>query len=424
MDALVATDTQFMRDVNSAAILSKLRVETRASVSALASATGLSRQAVTRSLHMLEVEGVVEFSAPDRASPRSGRPAQLVRFRAEAGYVLGIYVNPQRIHVAVADLGGAIVGSHHVPLHGLPAIALLIAEIDRVLEVAGVPRERVWFASIGTPGIIDPATGVIKLLPSMPELTGDVLVRSLQAHLSCPAYLDNDIKLATQGERWNDPGQDGESLVFIHWGERVGAGIVLQGRLHRGASNDAGDIGFLDLFADTSRKEGQPDHRNPGGLGRFEEWIGAVEIVHLAVAAARSERDEQLIEAVNSAEEGALEVIIDAAISGNRAALKAIDEAARRFAVGVVAVRAILDPESIVVGGPMARLGDVLLEAVLRHLGNQPLNQPRLLTSSLGDDAIVHGAIRHSLGEIETTRFPHRLVTGRGNAQSQTRARV
>jgi predicted NBD/HSP70 family sugar kinase len=416
VQALVATDTTFMRDLNAAAILARLRVETPASVSTLASATGLSRQAVTRSLHVLEVAGVVEFSAPDRASSRSGRPAQLVRFRTEAGYVLGIYVTPQRIHLAVADLAGTIVGSHDVSLDGSSAIALLIPEVERVLDDSGVPSERVWFASVGAPGIIDPASGVIKFVPSMPELTGDVLVRSLHEHLSCPIYIDNDIKLATQGERWSDPGQVCDSLVFIHWGERVGAGIVIAGTLHRGASNDAGDIGFLDLFTDLTSENGDPNHYNPGGLGRFEEWIGALEIARLALAAARSQGDLPLIEAVRSARGDALEVIIDAAMAGNEAACQAIDEAARRFAVGVIAIRAILDPESIVVGGPMARLGDVLLESVRKHLATQPLNQPRLHMSSLGDDATVHGAIRHSLNEIERSRLPHGRPRQRSNA--------
>src|SRR5688500_16311260 len=89
MEDLVAAGTQFMREVNAAAILRRLRTETSMSVSALAKAVGLSRQAVTRSLNALVEEGLVEFGSLDRDSTRAGRPAQLVRFRAEAGYVLG-----------------------------------------------------------------------------------------------------------------------------------------------------------------------------------------------------------------------------------------------------------------------------------------------------------------------------------------------
>lgn len=417
MTTLVVTDTtRFVRDVNSAAILAKLRKESPTSVSALASATGLSRQAVTRSLHKLEVDGVIEFAAPDRAAARSGRPAQLVRFRTEAGYVLGMYVNPQRVHIALADLAGTVISSHDGTLRASPVMTALITGIEAVLSTAGVSREKVWFASVGSPGIIDPAAGVIKLLPSMPELVGDVLARTLQEYLSCPVYVDNDIKLATQGERWSNPEMNGESLVFIHWGDRVGAGIVLNGRLHRGASNDAGDIGFLDLFADTPTQADAKTISSRAGLGRFEEWIGAAEIVALAVEEARSAGDTNLREAVQETTTDPIETVIDAALAGNDAANRAIDEVARRFAVGVVAIRAILDPESIVIAGPMARLGDDLLVLVRHHLADQPLNQPRLQTSSLGDDATVRGAIQHSLSAFEATSPLYRSPNQRSDA--------
>ena len=82
-----------------------------------------------------------------------------------------------------------------------------------------------------------------------------------------------------------------------------------------------------------------------------------------------------------------------------------IDVVARSFAKGVAAIRAILNPRLVVIGGPMARCGETLLAAVRRHLADQPLDQPALEVSTLQDDAVVHGALRHSLEEIERTKF-------------------
>ncbi|MEV0162062.1 ROK family transcriptional regulator [Nonomuraea fuscirosea] len=409
MEQVVAAGTQFMREVNSVAVVRRLRTEDRMSVSALAKAVGLSRQAVTRSLNALAAEGLVEFGPVDRDSTRAGRPAQLVRFRAEAGHVLGVSISPQDVRVAVADLSGAVTATDAVQLAaglgGAEVVETLLSTVDGTLRTAGVTAGitagGLWFASVGTPGIVDPAAGLIKLIPSMPGLAGDLLVRRLTQALGCPVYLDNDVKLATQGERRRDADRREDSLVMIHWGERVGAGIVLNGELYRGASNDSGDVGFLDLLGADSPGTA----RSPQGLGPFEDRVGGAEIVRQAAAAAGRAGDEALLSRIEAMGEHALEAVLDAVVAGSPAALEAIDVVARRFAKGIAAIRAILDPRLVVIGGPLARCGEPLLAALRRHLAGEPLDQPALEVSALRQDAVVHGALLHSLAEIERTRF-------------------
>ncbi|HUR08378.1 MAG TPA: ROK family transcriptional regulator [Nonomuraea sp.] len=404
MEQVVAVGTQFMREVNAGAILRRLRTETSMSVSALAKAVGLSRQAVTRSLNALVAEGLVEYGSLDRDSSRAGRPAQLVRFRAEAGYVLGLSISPQDLRMAVSDLAGTVVATDAVQLgggaNGEQVVETLLSTVARTLDSAGITTGDLWFASVGTPGIVDPATGIIRLIPSMPGLTGDILPRRMEDALGCPIYLDNDVKLATQGERRRGAERREDSLVMVHWGERVGAGIVLNGELYRGASNDAGDVGFLDLFAATP-----PEPRPPHGLGPFEDWVGGAEIVRLATAAAERDGDDAFRARLEAAGERAFDAVLDAVVDGTPSALDVIDVVAGRFAKGVAAIRAILDPRLVVIGGPLARCGETLLAAVRRHLSDQPLDQPALEVSTLQDDAVVHGALRHSLDELERTRF-------------------
>ncbi|GAA1631813.1 ROK family transcriptional regulator [Nonomuraea maheshkhaliensis] len=413
MEQVVAAGTQFMREVNSVAVVRRLRTEGRMSVSALAKAVGLSRQAVTRSLNALAAEGLVEFGPVDRDSTRAGRPAQLVRFRAEAGHVLGVSISPQDVRVAVADLAGAVTAADAVQLGarlgGEEVVATLLSTVDGTLRTAGITPGTagestagdLWFASVGTPGIVDPAAGVIKLIPSMPGLAGDLLVRRLTQALGCPVYLDNDVKLATQGERRREADRREDSLVMIHWGERVGAGIVLNGELYRGASNDSGDVGFLDLLG-----AGPPgETRSSRGLGPFEDRVGGAEIVRQAAAAADRAGETELLSRIEAMGEHALEAVLDAVVAGSPAALEALDVVARRFAKGIAAIRAILDPRLVVIGGPLARCGEPLLAALRRHLAGEPLEQPALEVSALQQDAVVHGALLHSLDEIERTRF-------------------
>jgi len=394
MTRTVAVGTTFMLENNAAAILTHLRAARRAPVSAIAKDTGLSRQAVSRSLAVLESMDLVEISAPDRTVATAGRPPQMVRFRAEAGHVLSVDVSPGRVRVVVADLAGDFVvdSTTRVPRSGAFTDALAEA-IGQAIHRAGVRPDEIWHASAAAAGITDPATGHVRLSPSMPEIVGDAVPSGIRAAgITAPLYVDNDVKLATEGERWRGTPHVEDSMVFIDWGERVGAGIVLRGELYRGASNDAGDLGYLDLVAPET---------GDGDLGPFERWVGTRALLSIAGRAA--------------ARTVTLPELAAAARIGEDWALAAIGEVAARFAKGVAAIRALLDPEVIVLGGDIAELGQVLLDAVVSALATEELNQPRLELATLGSDAIVHGAIRHSLTWVERERFDVHAIRRRGD---------
>jgi predicted NBD/HSP70 family sugar kinase len=394
MARTVAVGTNFMLENNAAAILTQLRGAGRAPVSALAKETGLSRQAVSRSLAVLESMGLVEISAPDRAATPTGRPPQIVRFRAEAGHVLSVDLNPGTVRVVVADLAGDFVADTTTALDrsGVFADALRTA-VERALGDAGLRPDEIWHASAAAPGITDPATGHVSLSVSMPEIIGDAIPAGIRAAaVDAPLYVDNDVKLATEGERWRGAPHVEDSLVFIDWGERIGAGIVLHGELYRGASNDAGDIGYLDLLA-----SGPSDVDRD--LGPFERWVGTRELLRIASRAAG--RTLTLPE------------LAEAARHGESWAITAIGEIATRFAKGVAAIRALLDPELIVLGGDITEVGLVLLAGIVDALDTEELGQPRLELSTLGPDAIIHGAVRHSLSWVERERFDVTAIRGR-----------
>lgn len=393
MARTVAVGTTFMLENNAAAILTHLRATQRETLSAIAKETGLSRQAVSRSLAVLEEMGLVEISAPDRAAAGTGRPPQLVRFRAEAGHVLGIDVKPGVVRIVVTDLAGEFVADSTAPLDRSALPGSLCAAVGQTLDRAGLRPDEIWHASAAAPGITDPLTGRVSLCPSMPEIVGDTIATGIRtASVSAPLYVDNDVKLATEGERWRGTPHAEDSLVFIDWSERIGAGIVLRGELYRGSSNDAGDLGFLDLLASESRAGGDRDD----DLGPFERWVGTRELLRLT---GRAVTLHELAAAVRD---------------GDDRALAAVGEVAARFAKGVAAIRALLDPEVIVVGGDIVELGSVLLDAVVDALSAEKLNQPRLEISTLGADAIIYGAIRNSLAWVERERFDRPAIRLRG----------
>lgn len=398
----VAVDTQFMRGINSSAVLSVLRDADQLSVSEISDRTGLSRQAVTRSLAGLEASDLIRFRAPDPTAPRSGRPAQSVEFNAAAGHVLGVSVTPTLVSVALADLRGSFVARHTRELAAGTGVGdAMIAAAQAALDEVGVETDRVWAGCIGVPGIVDAETGEVKLSSSMSSIHGTGLVERLAAHLDAPVTVDNDVKLATEGEQWRGAPHVLSSLVLVEWGDRVGAGLLLNGSLYRGASNDSGDLGFLDL---TVTHGDIPTDRGDG-LGPFERLVGGSGLVAAARVHSTALDDAALLAALDDPTASGLDVVIDAVLDARPAAIAALGDVARVFARGLAAIRALLDPQLVIIGGPMARAGDRLLAEITGALAGEVLNQPPLELSALGGDAVVHGAVHHALSAVEAGRL-------------------
>lgn len=401
--SIVASDTQFMRGINAAAILRELRWAEATPVAAIARSLGLSRQAVTRSLQSLNAAGFVSFSSPAPRASRQGRPAQLVEFKADAGHVLAISLVPSGVRMVLADLAGDLLADRRAdPALGARFVSVVADQALSLLAESGLDSNDLWAATVSVPGIIDPGTGRVRLSSSMPFTQGVDIAGELTARLGCPTSVANEVKLATVGERWRGVSRDLSSMVLIEWGQRIGAGLVLNGSLYRGDSNDSGDIGFLDLHFRGTDRQTDPS------LGPFEQSVGAGEIIRQVIARTPSGGAAEL-EAADS--QAALDAVIDAFLADDAAAVDAIVEVAGRFAQGVAAIRALLDPEVVVIGGQMARCGPRLLELLNDALAGQVLNQPRLALSTLGCDAVMHGAVHHCLMLIDSTRFSAESLT-------------
>ncbi|MEV7794095.1 ROK family transcriptional regulator [Streptomyces sp. NPDC087512] len=388
-----ATGTHVVRRMNVAAVLSALREgDSSATVSSLASATGLSRPAVTRALGELRDRGLVELTAAS-ASSQPGRPAQYARFRAESGHVAGIDIGSHKVLVMIADLAGKVLTVHRAAapagVTGPELFDIVRSALTAAVAEAGVRLSGLWAVSVGVPGVVDRDRGEVLLAPSIPGWAGLPAVSLLRAWLHCPVSIDNDVNLAVAGERWRgapaDAGSD--SLVFVHWGRRIGTGIILNGMTHRGSSAAAGELGFIDL---ASGPDAPPGPRHADGIGPFERLVGAAAIHRLAREAGAPAGDEEDISP-----------LFDAAAAGDPAAVEVVERVAARFARGLAALVLILDPGRVVIGGGVSRAGDVLLEPVRRHLRGHALVPVTVHASVLGEQAVALGAVRHALDAAE-----------------------
>jgi predicted NBD/HSP70 family sugar kinase len=403
-----------LRRINTAAVLRAIRDDSPARLADLMQATGLSRPAVTRAVADLRETGLV-VDVQEPVEQAIGRPAQQVRFRAEVGHVVGVDVGSHKILAKVADLSGRIRSTRQVairgPATGAGLLKSLRTTLSEILADAELKPQDVWAVVVGAPGIVDAVSGEVLFAPSIPGWARQPVLAELRTAFTCPVLIENDINLAVLAERWCGAAVGADSLVFVHWGERIGTGILIEGRPYRGASAAAGELGFADLFS----AAGEPpavavDVAND--LGPFEQMVGARAIVELArshqvAAAAPDPAGAGADGGQDDGRQGAVAAVFAAAAAGDAAALHVVDEVADRFARGLAVLLLVLDPREVIIGGGVSRAGGTLLDAIERHLRPRVLAWPRLALSDLGGDAVALGAVRRALDHLEEHLIEH-----------------
>jgi predicted NBD/HSP70 family sugar kinase len=388
-----------LRQINFGAVLRAVREHSPARVADLMQATGLSRPAVTRAVAELRDAGLVA-DVDETAQVSMGRPAQWIRFRAEVGHVVGVDVGSHKVVAMVADLAGNVVASRQVTIgDGATGARLLQPVRDTISEAlakAGLVGHDVWAVVVGTPGIVDERSSEVLLAPGIPGLAHLPVLAELRKLTEAPVLVENDINLAVLGERWCGAAVGSDSLVFVHWGVRIGAGIVIDGKPYRGANGAAGELGFADVFSPPDAPDPVPEvGAATGGVseqGSFERLVGTQAIAELAEAGRAVAPD---------ADSDPVAALFVAAAEGDKAALAVVDRIATRFARGLANLLLVIDPSEVIIGGGLSRAGETLLAAIERHLRPRILTSPRLVLSDLGGDAVALGAVRRALDHVE-----------------------
>ncbi|MFM9446508.1 ROK family transcriptional regulator [Streptomyces acidiscabies] len=384
MGRLIGGDPSLLRRINSAVVLHALRAAERATLTEVTRVTGLSRPTVEGVVEDLIGAGlVVEEAADVTVVRRQGRPARRFRFRAEAGYLLGLDIGAHRVSAVVADLDGRVLGAQDREVaesasaeERLERARTVVAEL---LRRAGVPRSALRAVGVGTPGIVE-TDGTVRLCAALPEWTGLRLGERLSRSFKCPVLVENDANAAAVAEHWKGAAVDSDDVVLVLAGLSPGAGSLIGGRLHRGYGGAAGEIGALHL------------------LGR-----------EVTPEALLSTTDVPLPPLDHQA---AIEVFTRA-VDGDPGACAAVDRFFRRLVHDVAALALALDPELVVIGGATAGLAD-LLDHLRDELARYCLRPPRVTLSSLGEAAVAMGALRLALDHVDQQLFAvEGTVTGR-----------
>lgn len=363
-----------MRVLNQRAVLDRLRRLGAATRPQIAKDTGLSKPTVGQALVDLERHDLVRPIGRTTAGP--GRSAVVYEPNPTAGYVLGIDIGRERIRAAVADLGGSVVARVDERNRSRSASSLVrtVTELAaRTAADAGIALADVVVKVIGSPGVIDQRSRVVRHAPNLPGWESAGVLDELESSLGPVVVVENDANLAALGEHVYGAARDVRVFVCVTVGTGVGMGICVDGALFRGAHGAAGEVGFLPFGKSASDVQ----------RGQFEDAAAAESVVALARErrlSARSARD-----------------VFAAARSGDVQALEVVRVEAERLAFLVASVAAVIDPELVVLGGGVGSNVDLLLEPVEAALRTMTPLAPRIVAGSLGDGAVLSGAIAMGL---------------------------
>ncbi|RZS87153.1 putative NBD/HSP70 family sugar kinase [Motilibacter rhizosphaerae] len=370
-----------LRELNRQRVLEQLSRSGALTQSELGRTTGLSRTTISSILTELRDGGLVEdVRAEDPGRRGRGRPATLVTLAPPPGYAAAVDFGQRHVRVAVAALAPRVLAERvepfDTPRSGRDALDEAAALLARVIPEAGLEREQLSRVVLGVPGPLDPATGNLLSGVILPGWTRIDPAVELQRRIGIPVTAENDANLGALGEAAFGAAKGLGDVVYVKVATGIGAGLVLGGRLHRGTSGIAGEIGHVQV-----RTDGLPCRC--GSTGCLEAVV----------------RVPQLLADLTPPGGPALTLprLLERVRAGEPTAVAAMRSAGREIGRVVAPLCNALNPAAVVMGGLLGPVGQPLLdgvrESIDEHAQQGAAEAVTVLAGTLGDRAEVLGAL-------------------------------
>ena len=345
---------RWLRGRNRQRVMEIVRMQGRVSQADIARATGLSRTTVSTLVAELKESGLVVDLESTPRQVRGGRPGVELALRDPSQVVAGFDFGHSHVAVAMADLGHTVLAESRFELdvnrNAMEALDRAARMFQEVLTRTGVDRKNVLGAGIGIPGPVDRAHGTAGSATILPDWVGLRIALEMELRLGIPVQIENDANLGALAELTWGAGRDCSNFAYVKAATGIGAGIVIDGRLLRGATGTAGEIGHTTL-----------DEAGPlcycGNRGCLETVASGPAIVELV-----GPMNGELL---------SLSQIVELAAAGDVRCRRAVADAGREIGVAVAGLCNLINPERVIIGGLLSRGGEVLLrplrESIRRH---------------------------------------------------------
>jgi glucokinase len=334
----------------------------------------------------------------------------------------GIDLGGTKIEAIVVDDGNTVLGSsrHPTPASGGPSAvaAEMVSAMKTACQAAGVESNQLLGVGVGSPGVIDDATGAVSSARNLPDWDGSFeLGETLHRALGTPVFIGNDVQVATDAEFALGAGRPYDSLLGVMWGTGVGGGIILnrQPWLGRGGAGEIGHMvvkmngrrcpcgrrGCMEAYAGRAAMEARARKKDPNGkrtdLFKLMKERGRPKLTSSVWARALEQKDEL--------------------------ATQLIDEAVEALGAGIASAQNLLDVEAIIIGGGLGvRLGEPYVERIRQAMAPHLFNDvhPDILLAGLGDLGGALGAALLATRGVQTASEPAAPGSSEGSSSGSS----
>ncbi|RIV26182.1 ROK family transcriptional regulator [Alicyclobacillaceae bacterium I2511] len=375
-----------IRNTNRINILEIVKEHEPVSRAKIAKVLRMSRSNISDIVESLIDEGLLREEGTGESTSQGGRKPVHLRFVANAKYALGIDIGGTKTIALLADLKGNVVQRLKFSSHreGLGALENIRNEITKFLVESNVQQEKIVATGIGVPAITDYKTGEIISAPGL--FQEQINVRNFfKEQLPNPIFVDNDVNMGVIGECWRGNGTGFSNVTLLAIGTGIGAGIVINGQVYRGATGFAGEIGYLQVNP-LEDKTIEVSHFGP--LETMASGRGIEKLIPTFL-----DRYPDTVLTCTTTAEG----IFAAMRNGDELAQDLVDNMVKYLAFAISNIISILNPQRIIIGGGVAQAGEDFLHRIESRVHKLIPVDFELVPAGLGEDASAYGAAATAL---------------------------
>lgn len=306
---------------------------------------------------------------------------------------IGIDVGGTNVKIALVDSNGKIGYSNTIPTRAEMGYEYTINNMKQAIrdlmtetKLSAKDIEGIGF---GLPGQVDFKSGIVRLITNIPGWVEIPLAKMIEDEFHIPTRIDNDVRCAALGELNFGAGKGCQNLICITVGTGIGSGLIINGKLVRGASNAAGEIGHIKLQM----------HDGPicgcGDTGCLEAFASGPAIVAMAEEYILGGKSTKYREMANGNDITPF-IVAEAAKAGDAVAKRIFTKMGEYIGIGMASVVNLLNPEKIIIGGGVADAGDILLNPLKETIKNRAMKiageTVEVVPAQLGNTAGVIGA--------------------------------
>ncbi|KRC47082.1 ROK family transcriptional regulator [Leifsonia sp. Root227] len=359
----------WLGDQNAALALGNLLEHGPQSRNGIGTLTGLSKQTAAQIVARLEERGLIHAVGEEAAT--RGPSATVYGVRNDTMYGVAVNIDQQGVQSVVVDvLGNSLPVARETAagLDGERSAARDVASaVIRACRLAEIDLAAVKHVNIGVPSSVDPRSDELSSVEALPGWSRKSVRRQIEDALGCEVRVDNDVNLAAVAERRSGAFEQDAILALFWVGYGIGLALDIGGTVLHGASGGAGEIGHLPVARALLGAAGENTD--------LEDLIGAVALERLA------------------RELGENEFTFEGMLAGAALPVRVIEALAPRLALSVIPVLGVIDPDEVVLGGPVGRAGGAQLAELTRAaIRNHTRWDPSVNVSRIAEDAVLRGA--------------------------------